>query len=78
MEAPWFSNLLVPCSRKCIQSHSGCNIDVLWDEKIAATRACSRNGTTDLEVHLEIYALREEIFTYEIKKMFNTLINKVG
>ena len=25
----------------------GCNIDVLWDEKIAVTRAFSRNGTTD-------------------------------
>jgi hypothetical protein len=24
-----------------------CNIDVLWDEKIAAARACTRNATTD-------------------------------
>jgi len=23
----------------------GCNTDVLWDEKIAATSACTRNGT---------------------------------
>ena len=23
------------------------NIGVLWDEKIAATRACTRSGTTD-------------------------------
>jgi hypothetical protein len=44
----------------------GCNIDVLWDEKIAAPSACTRNGTADLEVHLEKYEIREEIFTYLI------------
>lgn len=47
LEAPRISNYLYLAQENMFKFILVFNIDVLWDEKIAAIRACTRNGTTD-------------------------------